>query len=99
MLYDAVQIAIWGRTVGKRLTGLKVVSDSGERRIGPLRAVLRAAVFALPIAVRPVPVVRVIAGLFWAANAAAVLERSRQQALHDRLARTIVVRGALSQEP
>jgi uncharacterized RDD family membrane protein YckC len=92
MLYDAVQIAIWGCTVGKRLNGLRVVSEDGEGHVGPLRSIVRAAVFALPIAARPLPVVGVIAGLFWVGNSAAVLEPTRRQAVHDRLARTVVVR-------
>jgi uncharacterized RDD family membrane protein YckC len=39
-----------------------------------------------------VPVVSVIAGVFWVANAALMFERPRRQALHDRVARTFVVR-------
>jgi uncharacterized RDD family membrane protein YckC len=93
VLYDTVQLSLWGRTAGKRLAGIRVVSAGGQGRIGVSRAVLRAAVFALPIAARPVPVLGVIAGLFWVANAALVMEPVRRQAMHDRLALTSVVRA------
>jgi uncharacterized RDD family membrane protein YckC len=109
LLYDTVQHALWGRTIGKRLTGIRVVpavplgaeNDQGGRggglegvraRVGLPRALLRAALFALPIAARPVPVLSVLAGLFWVANGAWVLDGGRRLALHDRVAATTVVR-------
>jgi uncharacterized RDD family membrane protein YckC len=102
LLYDTFQHALWGRTIGKRLAGIKVVSaahrtgrpgegEGASDRVGLSRVLLRAAVFALPIAARPVPVLGLIAGIFWVANAAWVLESARRQALHDRLAATKVV--------
>src|SRR5262245_20412627 len=60
-VYEAVQVAIWGRTVGKRLTGIRIVSATGE----PLRlvqALIRSAIYALPSAARPVPVLNVVVG-------------------------------------
>jgi uncharacterized RDD family membrane protein YckC len=117
LLYDTIQHALWGRTIGKRLTGIRVVptvpygaeSDGGGHggghggrgarpaegvlaRLGLPRALLRAALFALPIAARPVPVLSVAAGLFWVANAAWVLEAGKRLALHDRIAATTVIR-------
>jgi uncharacterized RDD family membrane protein YckC len=144
LLYDTIQHALWGRTIGKRLTGIHVVpivtggaergQDGGQRargprrpqesqrpqehepqgaqgaqglqddrrppvRVGLPRALLRAALFALPIAARPVPVLSVVAGLFWVANAAWVLEGGDRQALHDRVARTAVVRTDPDPDP
>jgi uncharacterized RDD family membrane protein YckC len=122
LLYDTVQHALWGRTIGKRLTGIHVVPDpvaarGAQRaqraqsvqdgaegpdvrgRVGLPRALLRAAVFALPIAARPVPVLGVIAGIFWVANAAWVLEATKRLALHDRLAATMVIRTAPAPAP
>jgi uncharacterized RDD family membrane protein YckC len=112
LLYDTIQHALWGRTLGKRLTGIHVVpavpygaeiakgghgdasdGQGGEARLGWPRALLRAALFALPIAARPVPVLGVLAGLFWVANAAWVLDGGKRLALHDRIAATTVVRG------
>jgi uncharacterized RDD family membrane protein YckC len=73
--------------------------NRGERavpgRLGVARSLLRAAVYALPIAARPVPVFGLIAGLLWVGNAALMYEGTWRQALHDRLSGTIVVkRGA-----
>ena len=56
------------------------------------RSLLRSATYALPIAVRPVPVFGLIAGVFWVGNAALMYEGTRRQTLHDRLAATIVVK-------
>ncbi|GAA2115443.1 RDD family protein [Actinomadura alba] len=96
MLYESVQLARWGQTLGKRLAGVAVVPAGPQGpEDGPLglgRAVLRSAVYALPIAARPVPVLGAMAGVFWVANAALLFERPRRQALHDRVARTLVVR-------
>ncbi|RAY15336.1 RDD family protein [Actinomadura craniellae] len=93
LVYEAVQLALWGRTLGKRLTGLAVVPqpDAGRSRLDPARAALRAATYALPLAAQPVPVLDVLAGLFWVGNAAFALEEPRRQALHDRLAGTRVI--------
>jgi uncharacterized RDD family membrane protein YckC len=80
---------MWGRTLGKRLVGIKVVQVAGPPGGGPvLRAILRAAVYVIPIALRPVPVLGVLAGLFWVADVALILGRPRGQALHDRIAGT-----------
>ncbi|MEU6039705.1 RDD family protein [Actinomadura sp. NPDC047616] len=103
LVYEWIQLALWGRTVGKRVAGIEVVrEDPGcpavdRRRPDVLRSLLRAATYCLPIAVRPVPVFGAVAGLFWVANAGAIyesrLERSaRRRALHDRFAGTVVVR-------
>jgi uncharacterized RDD family membrane protein YckC len=89
LLYDSVLVGMWGRTLGKRLVGIKVVQVAGPAGGGPvLRAVLRAAVYVIPIALRPVPVLGVLAGLFWVADVALILDRPRGQALHDRIAGT-----------
>lgn len=150
LVYEAVQLALWGRTLGKRFAGIEVVTalpaveageaDAGEAkdaamdglggipvavpgfvpatvppeaesasegaasegallgeaaagaRPGVLHCVLRAAVYSLPIAVRPVPVLGVLASVFWVVNAGALFEGTRRQAAHDRLAGTLVVK-------
>ncbi|MFB4298054.1 RDD family protein [Actinomadura sp. NTSP31] len=120
LLYEAVQLAIWGRTLGKRFAGIEVVSavpalpgregaatgaeeaGTAPSAAGPpqapygrpsaLRAVLRAAVYAVPIALRPVHILGLLAGVFWVANAGFIYEGTRRQALHDRLAGTLVVK-------
>jgi uncharacterized RDD family membrane protein YckC len=90
LVYEVVQLAIWGRTVGKRLTGIRVVSADGTRlRAG--QAVARSAIYALPPAARPVPVLNVLAGIFWLAEIGLLFEGEHRQALHDRAAGTLVV--------
>jgi len=88
--YEAVQLALWGRTVGKRLTGIRVVSADGARlRVG--QALVRSAIYALPPAARPVPVLNVLAGIFWLAEIGLLFEGDHRQALHDRAAGTLVI--------
>lgn len=93
LLYDAVQLAIWGRTVGKRLTGIRVASVTDGGRPGVLQSLTRAAIFCLPSAARPVPVLNALAGIFWLGEIGLMLEGAYRQALHDRAAGTVVVRG------
>jgi uncharacterized RDD family membrane protein YckC len=130
LLYEWIQLALWGRTLGKRFAGIEVARQtapegvsagieashediegsteldastepsvsaaeppvSAPGRLGAARSLLRTALYALPIGVRPVPVFGVIAGLFWVGNAGLMYEGGRRQALHDRLAGTIVVK-------
>jgi uncharacterized RDD family membrane protein YckC len=98
-LYESVQLAFWGRTLGKLFAGIAVVRANGtdgaaeSQRIGLVRSLLRTGVYTVPIALRPVPVLGVVASIFWAANAAALFEGTRRQALHDRLAGTLVTRA------
>ncbi|MFD0898787.1 RDD family protein [Actinomadura sediminis] len=128
LVYEAVQLALWGRTPGKRVAGIEVVraetvraeavldrhdedapppdvrpdvrpdgGPGGARaddpaRLGALRGALRAAVYSVPIVARPVPVAGLLAGVFWVANAGLLFEGRSRQALHDRLAGTVVVK-------
>lgn len=117
LLYEAVQLALWGQTIGKRFAGIQVVPDpsvpesalrDAERasapetsggepegaygRPGVLRAVLRAAVYSVPIALRPVHILGLLASLFWVANAGFIYEGTHRRAVHDRLAGTLVVK-------
>ena len=89
-LYEVVQLAVWGCTVGKRLTGLRVVSVTGERPT-VVQALIRAAIYALPPAARPVPILNVLAAIFWLAENGLQFEGSYRQALHDRAAGTLVI--------
>jgi uncharacterized RDD family membrane protein YckC len=94
LVYEWVQLALWGRTLGKRFAGIEVVAGprGDAEGLGFGRALLRSAVYAVPIAARPVPLLGVAAGLLWVANAGLLFEGTRRQALHDRLAGTVVVR-------
>ncbi|MFD0851119.1 RDD family protein [Actinomadura adrarensis] len=108
LIYECVQLALWGRTLGKRFAGIQVVRQTvsavdGETILGTdprppglVRSLLRTAVFTVPIAARPVPVFGLLAGLVWVGNAALMFEGSWRQALHDRVSGTVVVkRGAV----
>lgn len=95
LVYDTVLHARWGRTLGKRLVGVRVVTVAGEA-VPPGRALLRAAAFALPMATRPVPVLGLVAGLGWVAGVSLILRADQERrALHDRLAGTMVVTESL----
>jgi len=99
--YDTIQHGRWGRTLGKRLTGVQVVLavEAGSSPVpegdgavpGFAVALLRATVYAAPIAARPVPILSVLAGIVWVAGVALVLRPPERMALHDRAARTMVV--------
>ncbi|WP_307801443.1 RDD family protein [Actinomadura violacea] len=116
-LYEAVQLALWGQTLGKRFAGIQVVPDlsgpegaatdeegadaaetsagapqGGYGRPSVPRAVLRAAVYSVPIALRPVHILGLLASLFWVANAGFIYEGPQRRAVHDRLAGTLVVK-------
>ena len=90
LVYEALQLAVWGRTVGKRLTGLRVVSADGSR-LRVAQAAVRSVIYAVPPAARPVPVLNVLAGIFWLAEIGLLFEGAHRQALHDRAAGTLVV--------
>lgn len=68
------------------------VPISERSRLGVVQALVRAAVYSLPIAARPIPVAGVLAGIFWLTNAGALYEGTHRQALHDRLTGTLVVK-------
>lgn len=109
VVYETVQLALWGRTAGKWAVGIRVVPEEaaqvGSGPVGPgreagaavvarpgtARALVRAVIYAAPIAARPFPVAGVLGGLLWVGNAALIFEGPGRQALHDRLARTRVV--------
>lgn len=90
LVYEALQLALWGCTVGKRLTGLRVVSADGRRLRGS-QALVRSVIYAAPPAARPVPVLNVLAGIFWVAEIGLLFEGVHRQALHDRAAGTLVI--------
>ncbi|WP_419921268.1 RDD family protein [Candidatus Poriferisodalis sp.] len=50
VLYEWPQSALWGRTLGKRLTGIRIVRAAGDTRIGWVRTALRLALPATAVA-------------------------------------------------
>jgi uncharacterized RDD family membrane protein YckC len=85
-LYDWPQHAKWGQTLGKRALRTRVVTAYGRAPISGSTAAKRSAVYAL------VPAVPVLGGLFGLLNEMWLLWDSRRQCLHDKVARTIVIR-------
>lgn len=81
--YEAVQLALWGQTLGKRVLGLRVLDETGAP-LTPGRAVGRAAVNNL-VYLFGCGVGTLMAYLW------AIWDRPLHQALHDRLAATVVV--------
>jgi uncharacterized RDD family membrane protein YckC len=81
--YEALQLALWGQTLGKRILSLRVLSENGEP-MRPAQAVGRAAVNNV-LYVFGCGVGTLMAYLW------AVWDEPLHQGLHDRLAATVVV--------
>jgi uncharacterized RDD family membrane protein YckC len=81
--YEAVQLAVWGQTLGKRVMSLRVIAESGEA-MAPAQAVGRAAVNNV-LYLFGCGVGTVMAYLW------AIWDEPLHQALHDRLTGTVVV--------
>jgi uncharacterized RDD family membrane protein YckC len=85
-LYDWVQHAVWGQTIGKRALGTMVVTADGHAKITSGSACGRAAVYALP------GLVPFVGGLFSLLNELWLLWDGRRQCLHDKAAHTVVIK-------
>jgi uncharacterized RDD family membrane protein YckC len=88
-LYDWIQHARWGQTLGKRALRTRVVTAYGRAPINSAIAARRSAVYAL------VPAVPLLGGLFGLLNEMWCLWDPHRQCLHDKAARTVVVRTDL----
>lgn len=87
-LYDGIQHALWGQTVGKRAAGVRVVSQRTGARPDAGSAVIRAAVYCLP------GIVLCLGPIFWILNSLwCTWDRPYRQCLHDKTARTVVIKG------
>ena len=87
--YDWLQHGLWGQTIGKRVMGTKVVTADTRSPISGQAACGRAAVYAL------VPAVPSVGGLFALVNESWLLWDPRRQCLHDKAARTVVVKTSM----
>lgn len=86
-LYRVPQVAGFGRTLGHRLLGLRVVDFTGRRNVRLGRALLRYAMFY------GVNVVPVLGSLFtFVSYLWCLFDRPYRQCLHDKIAGTFVVR-------
>jgi uncharacterized RDD family membrane protein YckC len=87
--YDWLQHGLWGQTIGKRVMGTKVVTADTRAPISGQTAGTRAAVYAL------VPAVPSVGALFALVNESWLLWDPRRQCLHDKAARTVVVKTGM----
>jgi uncharacterized RDD family membrane protein YckC len=90
--YDWLQHGLWGRTLGKRALGTRVVTADTRSRISAGAACGRAAVYGLA------PVVPTIGSLFAIINELWLLWDPQRQCLHDKAAKTIVVKSSMVPE-
>lgn len=93
-VYEIPQLALWGRTVGKRALGLRVVTTDG-RELPPSWAQAFVRV-ALPDALflSPSDSIAGVAPIWWLAIYLPVLFDPWRRGVHDRAAGTRVVRDA-----
>jgi uncharacterized RDD family membrane protein YckC len=94
LVYYWVQHAAWGATVGKRMTGMRVVRAADHARIGVQTAGIRTVAFLAGPAVFLLLAspVNVAGGLLWAADTGLTLLDPRAQCLHDKVAGTLVLK-------
>lgn len=86
LAYDWIQHGLWGKTLGKRALGTMVVTARDRSKVSGGAAGGRAAVFALP------PIVPFVGSLFALLNELWLLWDQQRQCLHDKAARTVVVK-------
>jgi uncharacterized RDD family membrane protein YckC len=91
--YDSVQHGLWGQTLGKRALGTRVVSADDRSKISGGTAAGRAAMYAL------IPVVPLVGTLFSLLNGLWLTWDRRRQALHDKAAKTIVIKTSVPAPP
>jgi uncharacterized RDD family membrane protein YckC len=85
-LYDWLQHARWGQTLGKRAMSIKVVTAYDRSPISSGAAAGRAAVFTLP------SVVPLFGGMFTLLDELWLLWDRHRQCLHDKAAHSIVIK-------
>jgi uncharacterized RDD family membrane protein YckC len=91
-LYFTGQWALWGRTLGMRVTRCRVVRELDGRAPTFDQAVRRGVFFWGPSAIGWIPVVGVLAGLVAVIGMLIAFGDSRKQGWPDKLAKTFVVR-------
>ena len=94
LAYYWVQHAAWGATIGKRALGTRVVTAKDRSAIGIRAAGIRAVAFLVgPVACLLLPgPFNIPGGLLWLADTGLPLLDPQAQCLHDKLAKTIVIR-------
>ncbi|MEU6033904.1 RDD family protein [Actinomadura sp. NPDC047616] len=86
--YEAVQLAVWGRTIGKRVMGLRVsVAGAPGSRLSAVRAMGRAFCYPMFFSFlgAAIPLVGPL-NLLWM-----LWDKPLRQCLHDKMAGTVVI--------
>jgi uncharacterized RDD family membrane protein YckC len=87
LLYEVPQLAVWGQTLGKRICRVRVVPSDGGPRLGFGKAVLRW------LGTYGGAFVPFFGGIYNLLDSLWLLwDRPLQQCLHDKFAKTVVVR-------
>ena len=84
--YFAVQHAMYGQTLGKRVLGTMVVTADTRSKITGGTAAGRAAIFVFP------GLIPLVGFLFWLLNVLWLTWDPKRQALHDKAVKTVVVK-------
>lgn len=94
LAYYWVQHAAWGATIGKRALGTRVVTAADRSAIGIRAAGIRTVAFLVgPVVCLLLPgPFNIAGGLLWLADTGLPLLDPQAQCLHDKLAKTIVIR-------
>ena len=94
LAYYWVQHAAWGATIGKRALGTRVVTATDRSAIGIRAAGIRTVAFLVgPIVCLLLPgPFNIPGGLLWLVDTGLPLLDPQAQCLHDKLAKTIVIR-------
>lgn len=95
-LYNIIPVALWGRTLGKRVVGIKIVDARSGEAPGWGKAVARWAIAGLPAAI---PFLMWIGWLWWILCNVSLTWDRVHQGWHDKAARTLVIKpGAAGDE-
>ncbi|MCY3948715.1 MAG: RDD family protein [Acidimicrobiaceae bacterium] len=101
ILYEVVPGALWGRTLGKRVVGIKIVKAQAGEVPGWGRAIARWAIPGLPLAIAGLPVFGLgiiwIGWLWWVLCYLSLTWDRVYQGWHDRAAGTLVIKVAQAQ--
>lgn len=97
LVYFWVQHAFGGATIGKRLTGIVLARDGAPGPVGLLPAGLRAVAYlagpaAFMLLSQVSPTLCLIGVVAWLADGSCALLDRRGRSLHDKAARTVVLR-------
>ena len=93
--YEFVQIAVWGKTIGKRIVGIKVIDAAHGGVPGWGKSIGRWIVPFLPAVISILPLgslLQIIAGLFALLCYISLTWDRGFQGWHDKAVRTLVVR-------